>query len=113
MRFAKNFVPSTLADAATKAENALDIAACLSMASRSSARRLLGREMEVIISGVVTQDDTASSQRSEVFMVTDLDGIPIDVSEKQNSAQSSQRSEDVKRWLQVKKENKAIRDHIQ
>lgn len=59
------------------------------------------------------QDDTASSQRSEVFMVTDLDGIPIDVSEKQNSAQSSQRSEDVKRWLQVKKENKAIRDHIQ
>lgn len=59
------------------------------------------------------QDDTTSSQRSEVFMVTDLDGIPIDVSEQQNSAQSSQRSEDVKRWLQVKKENKAIRDHIQ
>lgn len=58
-------------------------------------------------------DDAASSQRSDVFMLTDTDGISQDVSELQNSAQSSQRSEDVKRWLQVMKENEAIRDHIQ
>ncbi|CAH3106223.1 unnamed protein product [Pocillopora meandrina] len=57
-------------------------------------------------------DDAASSQRSDVFMLIDTDGIAQDLSELQNSAQSSQRSEDVKRWLQVMKENEAIRHHI-
>lgn len=42
-----------------------------------------------------------------------LNGIPQGLSELQDGAESSQRSENVNRRLQVMAENKAIRHHIQ
>lgn len=53
------------------------------------------------------------TENQRVLMLTEANGIPQDLSELHDGTESSQRSKNVNRWLQVMAENKEIRHHIQ